>query len=226
VRELLRAEHVFKTWNPGGRVPVPAVRDVTFSLSAGESVLVVGPSGAGKTTLLCLLGGLLRPDGGSVVFDGHQLSALGEPERAALRLRRIGFVFQRGLLLPHLTAVDNVALVARASGIARRAARERGHELLARVRLSDRAAFLPTALSPGEAQRVALARALALEPALVLADEPTAHLDAETGSGVVAELRRLVETVGASLVVVSHDERLRTVANRVLRMADGRLMPF
>jgi ABC-type lipoprotein export system ATPase subunit len=223
VPDFLRAEGVSKTWP--GATPVHAVRDVSLRVAAAETVVITGPSGSGKTTLLTLLGALLRPDTGSIHLDDVDLAVAGEPERRALRLRRIGFVFQRGLLLPHLTARDNVALVPRAAGVARAEALARADELLARLGLAGRAALLPDALSPGECQRVAVARAVANRPRLLLADEPTAHLDSETGRRVVDELRGLATAGGAALVVVTHDPRLAAVADRRYVLADGRLEP-
>jgi len=223
VPELLRAEAVSKTWDAAGPVPVHAVREAWLAVAAGEAVVVQGPSGSGKTTLLCMLGALLRPDRGRVLFDGVDLAAAPDPLARRVRLERIGFVFQRGLLLGNLTVHDNVAIVARAAGRSRREARARAETLLARLGLAPRAHLRPAALSAGECQRAALARALVLGPRLVLADEPTAHLDSATGERVVAELRALTAGAGAGLVVVTHDPRLAAVGDRVLTLEDGRL---
>ena len=222
--DLLRAEAVSKTWSAGGPAPVHAVRDAALAVTGGEMVVITGPSGSGKTTLLAMLAGLLRPDRGRVVLDGLDLTAASEKARRQARLTRLGFVFQRGLLLQHLSARDNVALVLRAAGTPRRLARGRADELLDRLGLRDRAGFYPAALSPGECQRVAVARALVPGPRLVLADEPTAHLDSTTGLRVVEELRRLASAGGAGVVVVTHDARLATAASRVMRLEDGRLL--
>jgi ABC-type lipoprotein export system ATPase subunit len=224
VADLLRAEHVSKTWDPRGPAPVHAVRDVSLALAPAETLVITGPSGSGKTTLLSMLGGLLRPDAGRIELDGLDLAAAGEPERRTVRLRRIGFVFQRGLLLAHLTAAQNVALVARAAGVGRRAAHARAEQLLARLGVGARAAAYPAALSPGEQQRVALARALSMRPGLVLADEPTAHLDGATGARVTEELRALAVADGAGVVIVTHDVRLAALADRRLHLDDGRLV--
>jgi len=225
VSERLRADAVEKTWRSPGSAAVPAVRGVTLAVAARETAVVVGPSGSGKTTLLAMLGGLLRPDAGRVLLDGAELSGLPEPARRRLRLRRIGFVFQRGLLVEHLSAHENVALVARAAGAARADAAARATSLLERLGVAQRAAAPPAALSPGEAQRVAVARALVASPAVVLADEPTAHLDADSGARVVRALRDLAVDGGAALVVVTHDVRLVALADRVLRLEDGRVAP-
>jgi ABC-type lipoprotein export system ATPase subunit len=223
VPELLRAEAISKTWDAAGPVPVHAVREVSLVVAAGEAVVVSGPSGSGKTTLLCMLGALLRPDRGRVVLDGVDLSAAPEALARRVRLERIGFVFQRGLLLANLTVRDNLAIVAHAAGVPRREARARAEGLLARLGLVPRAHLRPAALSAGECQRVALARALVLGPRLVLADEPTAHLDSATGERVVAELRALTAGAGAGLVVVTHDPRVAAIGDRVLALEDGRL---
>jgi ABC-type lipoprotein export system ATPase subunit len=225
VSALLRAEALSKTWGVDGPAPVDAVRDVSLALAAGETLVIVGPSGSGKTTLLSLLGGFLTPDRGQVHFDGVELAHAAERERKRLRLTRIGFVFQRGLLLDHLSARENVALVPGAAGLPRATAHARADALLARLGLTPRAHLYPPALSAGECQRVALARALVMGPALVLADEPTAHLDRAGGTTVMEELRVLTRAGGAGLVVVTHDLRLAALADRVLRLEDGALVP-
>ena len=219
--ELLRAEGLSKVWDAAGPAPVTALRDASLTLAPAETVVVTGPSGSGKTTLLSILGGLLRPDAGRVLFDGLDLSAAPDERRRAARLRRIGFVFQRGLLLESLTVRENVALVPAAAGLGRSAARARADELLERLGLTPRRHLYPQALSAGEAQRVALARALTMRPALVLADEPTAHLDGRSGARVMEELRSMAQVERAGLLVVTHDQRLTAIADRVLRLEDG-----
>ncbi len=220
---VLQAEHVCKTWHAGGR-PIVGVRDGSLAVAPGESVVITGPSGSGKTTLLTILGGLLRPDRGTVVLDGVDLGTATERTRDTIRLARVGIVFQRGLLLERLTARQNVMLVQTAAGRTRRDAATRTDDLLARLGLGDRGHLLPAALSAGECQRVGVARALANRPRLVLADEPTAHLDAATGAAVAGELRRLAVDDGAALVVVTHDERLAPIGERRLRLVDGVLV--
>jgi putative ABC transport system ATP-binding protein len=218
---LLGVEAVSKTWSAGTAAAVAAVREASLAVAAGETVVVSGPSGSGKTTLLALCGGLLRPDGGRVVVDGVDLRAASDAERRAVRLRSVGFVFQRGLLLQHLSARRNVALVARAAGGSWAEADAAADALLARFELGGRADCHPPALSAGEVQRVALARALVLAPRVVLADEPTAHLDSANGARVAAELRAAARERGAALVVVTHDARLRGIGDRHLAMEDG-----
>ncbi|HZP40668.1 MAG TPA: ATP-binding cassette domain-containing protein [Candidatus Binatia bacterium] len=223
--EVLRAERVSKTWHPGTPGAVRAVRDASLAVAPGETVVVTGPSGSGKTTLLAMLGSLLAPDRGRVLFEGRDLAALADAERRRVRLVRIGFVFQRALLVPQLTARQNVALVPRVAGVPRARAFARADALLERLGMAARAAARPRALSPGEQQRVAVARALAAGPGLVLADEPTAHLDADTGTRVVDALRSLAAAERAGLVVVTHDARLAALGDRVLRLDDGVLSP-
>jgi ABC-type lipoprotein export system ATPase subunit len=221
VPELLAVEGVSKTFRSAGAPPVHAVRDASLAVAAGESVVVTGPSGSGKTTLLSMCGALLRPDAGRVRLDGVDLGACADARLQALRLHAIGFVFQRGLLLAQLCARDNVALVPRAAGVARHEARARAERLLERVGVGARAAAYPAALSAGECQRVALARALVMAPRLVLADEPTAHLDAASGTLVADALRACVADAGAALVVVTHDARLARIADRTFVLDDG-----
>jgi ABC-type lipoprotein export system ATPase subunit len=223
VSELLRAVRLAKTWDPAGPAPIHAVVDASVAIERGETIVVTGPSGSGKTTLLSMLGALLRPDSGEMWLDGVDLAAAPESVRQATRLRKIGFVFQRGLLLEHLTARQNVALVLKAAGRPPAQALTSADELLERLGLGGRGEAFPPALSPGERQRVAVARAVALTPRVVLADEPTAHLDSASGGQVVRELWALATGAGAGLVVVTHDPRVTEIADRVLRLEDGYL---
>jgi putative ABC transport system ATP-binding protein len=200
---------------------VRAVRAASLTVGAGECVVVTGPSGSGKTTLLSLCGALLQPDAGYVRLGGVDLASCSDACLQALRLHAVGFVFQRGVLLANLCARDNVALVPRVAGASRTDARRRAERLLEHVGVGGRARAYPDMLSAGECQRVALARALVMAPKLVLADEPTAHLDAASGAVVAAALRALVTDAGAALVVVTHDARLASIADRVLTLDDG-----
>jgi len=221
VPEVLAARALAKRFEARGTPAVHALRDASLTVAAGECVVVTGPSGSGKTTLLSLCGALLRPDAGVVRLGGVDLAARSDAELQALRLSAIGFVFQRGLLLAQLSARDNIALVPRAAGVARGEAHRRADRLLERVGLGARAAAYPETLSAGECQRVALARALVMAPRLVLADEPTANLDADNGARVAGVLRELVVEAGAALVVVTHDARLAAIGDRVLVLDDG-----
>jgi putative ABC transport system ATP-binding protein len=202
--------------------PVHAVRDVTLQIRAGDHLAVRGPSGCGKSTLLHMLGCVDAPSSGTLLFDGQDVSTLSDAKRSALRLRRIGFIFQRFFLLPMLTAAENVELPLSEAGASRRDRQQRTKELLDYVGLSPRADHRPSQLSGGEMQRVAIARALANQPQLLLADEPTGELDEATGAQI-AELLDRVNADGTALVIVTHDQTLAGRAARVLTMKDGRI---
>ena len=203
---------------------VAALRGVTLNVAHGEYVAIAGPSGCGKSTLLQLLGGIDTPTAGSVELDGVRIDTLGDRALTDLRLRKIGFVFQRFHLLPVLSASENVELPMAEAGMAPAQRRARARELLDYVGLGARSRHRATQLSGGEMQRVAIARALANRPSLILADEPTGELDAATGSEILALFRRL-NAEGTTLVVVTHDDRLAAEAGRVVRMLDGRIVP-
>jgi putative ABC transport system ATP-binding protein len=203
--------------------PVTAIRDVTLSIGAGEYIGVVGPSGCGKSTLLHVLGCVDVPTSGAILFQDRDVSALPDAERSRLRLRDIGFVFQRFFLLPMLTAAENVELPQAEAGIGRAERRQRTRELLDYVGLSPRADHRPSELSGGEMQRVAIARALANRPRLLLADEPTGELDQATGDQIVALLDRL-HADGTAVVVVTHDQAVASRAHRLIRMRDGSIV--
>jgi putative ABC transport system ATP-binding protein len=200
--------------------PVTAVRDVTLDIGAGEYVAVRGPSGCGKSTLLHMLGCVDAPSSGTLQFDGRDVRKLSDAARSRLRLRHIGFVFQRFFLLPMLTAWENVELPQSEAGVPRDERRRRTEELLAYVGLGARADHRPSQLSGGEMQRVAIARALANRPRLLLADEPTGELDRSTGDQIAALLDR-VNADGTALVIVTHAAELAERAARILTMADG-----
>ncbi|GAB4255320.1 ABC transporter ATP-binding protein [Deferrisoma sp.] len=207
-------------WKTYARADGPALQGVTFAVRPGEVVAVVGRSGSGKTTLLNLVAGLDRPDRGTVRVAGQDLRALGEHGRTRLRRERLGFVFQFFNLLPTLTARENVLLALELRG---RADPRRADEALEAVGLADKAHRYPHELSGGEQQRVAVARALVKDPAAILADEPTGNLDTRTGDEVLALLCQAARDRGAALVMATHSERAARAADRVLRMADGRL---
>lgn len=197
------------------------LQDVGFSVGAGESVAIVGASGSGKSTLLGLLAGLDVPAAGTVRLQGTDLFALDEDARAALRGESIGFVFQSFQLLPALTALENVMLPLELAGAPDAAAVAR--QWLERVGLAERMRHYPKHLSGGEQQRVALARAFAPSPRLLLADEPTGNLDAETGRAIIELIFNLNREAGTTLILVTHDESLARRCSRVLRMNAGRL---
>jgi putative ABC transport system ATP-binding protein len=203
---------------------VLALDALNLTIKRGEFVAVFGPSGSGKTTLLQLLGALDRPSGGSVRFEGQPLERLGDSTLAELRLRAMGFVFQQFNLIPTLTAAENVESALAPLGMSRRERRETAEQHLEAVGLVPRARHLPTQLSGGEQQRVAIARALARSPRVVLADEPTGNLDSRNGEMVMELLARLHTELQVTLVLVTHDEWIAERADRVLRLADGRLV--
>jgi putative ABC transport system ATP-binding protein len=204
-----------------GDVAVNAVRDVDLEVGTGEVVLIMGPSGSGKTTLLLMLGAMLRPTSGSITIDGIDLATTPERRLPELRARHLGFIFQDFNLLASLNALENVALACNLAGTTGQPATDRATELLAHVGLADRLLFRPDQLSGGEKQRVAIARSLANHPTLVLADEPTANLDSSHGRDIARLLRQLARQHHCSIVIVSHDDRLREIADRVLWLEDG-----
>ena len=204
-----------------GEAGVLAVRDVSLAVAPGEIVLIMGPSGSGKTTLLSMMGALLKPSEGSIHLDGTALSELSEGRLPDIRLRRFGFIFQDFNLLSALTVLENVAIVAELAGLRSRAAREKATAILTDLGLAARLDFLPEKLSGGEKQRVAIARALINDPTLILADEPTANLDSKIGHEIMRLLRRIAKDQGRSVVIVSHDQRIRDIADRVMWLEDG-----
>jgi putative ABC transport system ATP-binding protein len=205
-----------------GATEVRAVRGIDLDVSPGEVALIVGPSGSGKTTLLSMLGAMLRPSAGQVVVDGVDVTAMSESRLPAFRARRFGFVFQDFNLLGALSARENVEFALNLAGTRGRPARRRAEQLLGDLGLGDRLDFRPHKLSGGEKQRVAIARALANEPAVILADEPTANLDSRIGHEISRLLRRAATEQQRSVVIVSHDTRLKDIADRVLWLEDGR----
>ena len=211
-----------KTYGEGD-LAVHAVRGIDLTVEAGEVVLIMGPSGSGKTTLLLMIGAMLRPTSGSIVLAGIDVAATPEHRLPSLRARHLGFVFQDFNLLTALSARENVELACNLAGVIGRKARDRARELLQLVGLAERLDFRPDQLSGGEKQRVAIARSLANQPTLILADEPTANLDSSHGREIARLLRRLAREQGCSIIIVSHDERLREIADRTLWLADGLL---
>jgi putative ABC transport system ATP-binding protein len=220
---MIEVANLTRTYGRGDSA-VHALRDVTFSIARGSLVALVGRSGSGKTTLLNCIGGLDEPSAGTVVVDGTEVTALRERERTALRRTEIAFVFQTFGLLPALSAAENVGLPLRLRGTAGKAREQRVAELLALVGLSAHADQRPGELSGGQQQRVAIARALANSPRLLIADEPTGQLDAETGAAVMALLQRVVRAEGATAIISTHDATLHALADRSIRLEDGRLV--
>jgi putative ABC transport system ATP-binding protein len=218
---IVQADRISRTFPmPAG--PVTAVRDVSLHVGAGDYAAISGPSGCGKSTLLHVLGCVDTPSSGTLLFDDRDVAALSDNARSLLRLRHIGFVFQRFFLLPMLTARENIELPQSEAGVPKAERRVRTEELLEYVGLRARADHRPSQLSGGEMQRVAIARALANRPRLLLADEPTGELDRATGDQISALLDR-VNADGTALVIVTHDQALAERASRVLTMRDGRI---
>ncbi len=218
---LIYLDNVTRAYMVGSR-QLYALRDVSLTIHAGEFVAIVGPSGSGKSTLLNLIGGIDKPDAGSVWVDGAQVNTMSENALAKWRGAKIGIVFQFFQLLPTLTALENVMLPMELRNVFVNHRRERAAASLERVGLADRATQLPSELSGGEQQRVAIARALVNDPPILLADEPTGNLDTETGERVVALLAEL-NRAGKTIVLVTHEEALARTASRIVRVRDGRV---
>ena len=203
---------------------INAVDHVSFQVRSGEFVALVGPSGSGKTTLLSILAALLTPTSGQVLIDGQDLAQMNEKKRVKLRREKIGFTFQSNNLIPFLTAQENVEFMLRLNGALGRAGKIRSGELLARLGLAERLHNLPAQMSGGQQQRVAIARALIHQPAVVLADEPTASLDTERAFQVVETFAHLIHENERAGIMVTHDLRMCQYVDRVLQMQDGKLV--
>lgn len=216
----LSVHDLTKTYGEGD-LAVAAVRHVDLDVDPGEVVLIMGPSGSGKTTLLLMLGAMLRPTSGTINVDGVELATAAERSLPPLRAEHFGFVFQDFNLLSALNALENVELACNLAGVHGHAARQRATELLTRLGLGERLRFRPDQLSGGEKQRVAVARALANNATIILADEPTANLDSAHGRDIARLLRQLATDDGRSVIIVSHDDRLREIADRILWLEDG-----
>lgn len=206
-----------------GRQVTPVLKGVDLDVQAGDIELLMGPSGSGKTTLLSILAGILTPTAGQVRLFGQEITRLSKRQLAQFRLQNIGFVFQGFNLFPALTAAENVALTLQLKGIRGQAAKKQVMALLERVGLADRADHLPEDLSGGQKQRVAIARALAGHPKLILADEPTAALDSQSGRRVIEILGELAKQDGCTVVMVTHDPRIVDIADRVVYVEDGQV---
>lgn len=220
---VLEVRDLVKTFALDGTI-IHAVDHVSFQMRSGEFVALVGPSGSGKTTMLSILAALLSPTSGQILIDGQDLAKMNEKQRVKLRREKIGFTFQSNNLIPFLTAQENVEFMLRLNGKADKEGRVRSAEILSRLGLSDRLNNLPAQLSGGQQQRVAIARALIHNPAVVLADEPTASLDTERAFQVVETFAHLIHESNRAGVIVTHDLRMCQYVDRVLQMQDGKLV--
>jgi putative ABC transport system ATP-binding protein len=221
---VLSMKEVTKVYG-AGEAAVRALDNVDFEAGTGEVTVVMGPSGAGKTTFLTIAGALLQPTSGSVQISGVELTKLGEKQLPDVRRRHIGFVFQSFNLLESLTALENVSVVMSGDRSKGRGAKDRAGELMGILGLTPRMHALPKQLSGGEKQRVAIARALTNNPDLILADEPTANLDSARGKEIMLLLRQIAFEMAKAVVIVSHDHRVREIADHVLWLEDGTFQP-
>ena len=224
MKKVLEARDVRKTFEEGSQ-KVEVLRGVSMEVAAGEVVALEGPSGSGKTTLLSILGCILTPTSGEVVVAGETIDPARPDRLRDVRRRSIGFVFQQYNLFPALTALENVEYALNVKGRRGDAAHREAEAALVRVGLADRLHFLPRDLSGGQKQRVAIARALAGSPEVLLADEPTANLDTAVGASVLELFRDLARRENKGLLIVTHDPKVRTIADRVVGIHDGRLAP-
>lgn len=219
--KILKIHQLEKTYSSGSKKLI-VLNDISFEIEKGSMFSIVGPSGSGKTTLLGLCAGLDHPSSGSIELCGNNLQDLDEDERALLRNREVGFIFQNFQLLPTLTALENVIVPLELQG--EKNAAKVGLELLQKVGLSDRVHHYPSQLSGGEQQRVALARAFSNKPSILFADEPTGNLDEETGEKVIQLLFQLNKEAGTTLVIITHDLELANRTQQILRLKGGKIM--
>ncbi len=220
---LLDLKEITKEYKLGETV-VRALRGLDLSIEEGEIVAIMGPSGSGKSTLMHIIGALDTPSNGTAFLDGQDLERLKEKQLVALRGKKIGFVFQTFNLIQTLTAQQNVELPMIFQGIRRAERAQRAKELLVKVGLADRVRHKPSELSGGERQRVAIARALANDPEIILADEPTGNLDTESGGAILEMLKGLRVDDGKTVIIVTHDPEATAIADRVIRLRDGRVV--
>ncbi|MFZ8771319.1 ABC transporter ATP-binding protein [Vibrio harveyi] len=219
----IKLENLTKIYNADGDYPVRAVQSVDLEIKQGEFVAIMGPSGSGKTTLLNMIGGIDAPSSGKVEIDGCMISSMSEKELIAYRRDNIGFIFQDYSLLPVLTALENVEFVMQLQGKTERECRERATSLLEQVGLAEQMNKVPGKMSGGQQQRVAVARALAPKPRFVMADEPTANLDAKSTAELLNIMEQLSEQEGTTFIFSTHDPRVIKRAHRIIVFEDGRL---
>ncbi len=220
---MIEIRDLYKTYGSGG-AEVHALAGVDLDVAAGEVLMLMGPSGSGKTTLLSVMGCILRATSGSVKIEGREVARMAENKLPEVRLKHFGFIFQGFNLFPALTARENVELALKLKGLKGTRAKAEAAALLEQVGLADKLNAFPSDLSGGQKQRVAIARALAGEPPIVLADEPTAALDSQSGLTVMEILTGLARKRGRAVVVVTHDNRVLQYADRIVRIADGRVV--
>jgi putative ABC transport system ATP-binding protein len=223
VDEVIRAENLTKTYKMG-EVEVHALRGVSFTIQRGEVISIMGPSGSGKSTLMNILGCLDHPTSGVYILDGEDVSDLTGDRLAAIRNRKVGFVFQSFNLLPRQSAISNVELPLRYAGINTRQRRQRALETLWAVGLSERIHHRPNELSGGQQQRVAIARALVNDPAILMADEPTGNLDSKSGKEIMELILRMNSERGTTIIIITHDPTVAARTQRVIRLMDGQLV--
>jgi putative ABC transport system ATP-binding protein len=223
VQPIITAEHLSKVYR-AGKVEVPALRNVSFTVEPGEFVSIVGPSGSGKSTLFYILGGLTRPTSGRVIIDGADFSSLSDAERTRMRQTKIGFVFQKFNLLPTLTAIQNIEIAYEISERKEPLDRSYLDRLTKLLGIGGRLEHRPSELSGGEQQRVALARALITHPAIVLADEPTGNLDSKNSDAVLEMLSRSNRELKQTVLMITHNPEAAAIADRILHMRDGEIV--
>ena len=220
LKELLRAENLRHSFTEDSQ-KTEVLKGVSLQVCAGETTAVVGPSGCGKSTLLYLLGLLDRPESGKIFLNNSEVSGSSDQERTVLRNSSIGFIFQFHFLIKELTAIENVALPLRKSGICEKEAQERSLAVLEKLGLGSKSQRFANKLSGGEQQRVAIARAMVNSPSLILADEPTGNLDTENSENVFAVVQELAESENLGVLIVTHNSELASKANKLIRMKDG-----
>lgn len=221
MNNILNVQNLNKSFPEGTGDYLKVIKNINFSMSEGEFALIMGPSGSGKTTLLSLLGGMLPVSSGKVFITGSDIMSFSQSELSRFRLANIGFVFQSFKLLSYLKVIDNVALVLKLSGMRDSLAGGKSYEILEEVGLAHRVNYYPDKLSGGEKQKAAVARALVADPKIILADEPTGSLDSGSGQNIIEILNKLAKKKNKTVVVVSHDERIRNYADRLFKIEDG-----
>jgi putative ABC transport system ATP-binding protein len=220
MNEIIKVRNLNKEFGTKNTV-VQAVKDVSMNVGQGEVLMILGPSGSGKTTLLSMIGCILTPTSGDIYIDGEKISDLPENELPKIRKKKIGFVFQSFNLLKSLTVQENVEIALNLNGTQSNEAKTKAKELLTAVGLGERLSFFPAELSGGEKQRVSIARALANDPKIVLADEPTGNLDSKAGQKIGSILKDLAKNHNKSVIIVTHDNRIENLADKILRLEDG-----